>query len=878
MSFRAKTIIGIALIQSVLLLVLVFSGLNYLSESNSLQLQQRASSTVGLFSAATRDAVLATDIATLESIATEMMAIPDVVYVRISGGGFVLAESGDAELLASARTVDQSLDSVTDEIFDVRHELEIDNFSYGTIELGFSTRYVDELLARARFSAFSLAGAEIVLVAIFSFILGTFLTRQLALLKQAAESIASHGPGAQIEVVSKDEIGDVARSFNTMSHSLEQLRSETDENLESIRQLLHKSSRNEAMSNAILDASLDGIICIDSSGKIFECNQPASAIFGWSKQELLGRDISETIIPEKYREAHRAGMKKYLETGEGPVLGQRLELEAVNKDGRIFPIEISISLIDSDSEVRFASYIRDLTVTKALEAEQKLARSRAERASEAKSRFLATMSHEIRSPLNAIIGMNALLLETELDDRQREIARSVNEGGEVLSLLLNDILDFSKIESGQLTLRRDWFDLRAAIQRVIKLHTQQASLKGLQMNAEFSEHLQASYFGDQTRILQILINLLSNAIKFTEAGEIRVMLQPSADGNGVRLEVEDTGIGISLEQREHIFAEFAQVDSQDNRKFGGTGLGLSIAKRLVDLMQGSISVLGDEGQGARFTVEIPLQGRDDAATPAEAAEPALPPDTTFRGFKVLLAEDSATNRKVIEASLAKLELEVESAVNGAEAVRMADANYYDLILMDLAMPEMTGLEATRRIRSGEGRSRQSKIIAITANAFEEDKENCIAAGMDDFISKPIDLAAFRELAGRWLLASRSDSRPTVKTTLVDVETFMQLERDTGEVLPDIFRLFVDECRARMSTMETAYRDSDWNVIGDQAHALKSSSGSFGAIKLQAFAREMEEAAKTGNRASMDELFARLEQVMQQSLASLTELIEGRQHG
>jgi CheY-like chemotaxis protein len=247
---------------------------------------------------------------------------------------------------------------------------------------------------------------------------------------------------------------------------------------------------------------------------------------------------------------------------------------------------------------------------------------------------------------------------------------------------------------------------------------------------------------------------------------------------------------------------------------------------------------------------------------------------TFPGFRVLLAEDSATNRKVIEASLERLELDVESAVNGVEAVEMAAQKYYDLILMDIAMPKMSGLEATRKIRSGEGKSHRSRIIAITANAFEEDKENCIAAGMDDFISKPINIAHFRELASRWLLASRSDQQPEVKTTLIDLEVFNQLFRDTGEkVLPDIFNLFKQECQDRLTTMQDAYESSDWQVIMDQAHALKSSSGSFGAIKLQAFAREMEEAAKSTNPVLMVDLSGRFEQVLEQSLASLTSLIE-----
>jgi len=877
LSFRLKTILGIALIESILLLVLVFSGLNYLSESNTLQLQQRADSTSDLFAAVTQDAILSSDLATLEDAVTEILSVPDVVYARISSHGVVLAEKGDPLLLERARTADASFSSVTDEVFDLKKEVRLGNQIFGVIELGFSTKYVDQLLLKAKWSAFSLAGAEIVLVAIFSFILGTFLTRQLSLLRDTAESISIHGPGEQIEVLSHDEIGEVAQSFNAMSRNLQQLEAETKANLRAQRQLLEKSTRSEAISSAIMASSLDAIVCIDSNGIVFECNEAVSSIFGWEKKAFLGQDICKTIIPEKFRTAHNDGMERFLATGAGPVLDQRLELEALDKEGRIFPIEISISLIDCGEEALFAAYIRDLSVAKALEAEQKLARNRAELASEAKSRFLATMSHEIRSPLNAIIAMNALLLESDLNDEQREIASNVNDGSEILFLLLNDLLDFSKIESGQLTLHVDWFDIQSSVRRTINLHSHQAEVKGLDLTWNFSPDLHGYYLGDETRILQVLINLLSNAIKFTETGRIDVQLKPIESGQGIVIEVNDTGIGISEEEREHIFEEFAQVDDEDNRNFGGTGLGLSIAQGLVKLMGGAISVTSEINEGARFAVELLLEGRDDDAglhRPSQAG----PSKLTFEGFRVLLVEDSATNRKVIEASLARLKLEVESAINGIEAVEMAGDNFFDLILMDIAMPKMGGLEATRQIRMGSGKSNNTKIIAITANAFEEDKERCIAAGMDDFISKPINIAAFRELASRWLLASRSNQIPQVKTTLIDLDTFNQLYKDTGpKVLPDIFKLFVEECHNRLVTMERGYQNSDWSVILGEAHALKSSSGSFGAIKLQAFAREMEESAKNGNQAHMDDLFGQLEQVLERSLESLATLIENKEN-
>jgi PAS domain S-box-containing protein len=872
LSFRLKTILGIALIESVLLLILVFSGLSYLADSNELQLQQRAISTANLFAAATKDAILATDLATLESATNEILTNADVAYVRISSNGIVLAENGDSDALKLIRKEDTSLDTVTDEIYDVKSEIRVEGQLYGIIELGLSTTYVDSLLVEARRSAFSLAGAEIVLVAIFSFILGTYLTRQLNRLRKATQTVARKGPGYQVEVTSNDELGEVARSFNFMSENLRVLYSDLQDALEAQKQMVNSSGRNEAMNEAILSSSLDAMITIDSKGNIVEFNHIAEQIFGWRKEQVKGIPIVSTIIPESYREAHDQGLQKYLETGEGPVLGKRLELEAINKEGHVFPIEIAISPIITNEETLFTAFIRDLTDAKAAELKQQLARKQAEQSSEAKSRFLATMSHEIRSPLNAIMAMNALLLETNLDEKQAEIANTVNEGSEILMSLINDILDFSKIESGSLILHNDWFDLTKSVKGIVNLLTNQSNLERITVNTIFSPGLYQYYLGDQSRIGQVLINLLSNAIKFTESGSVTIELESNIEGNGILLKVTDTGIGISKDQMNNIFDEFTQVDDSDNRRFGGTGLGLSIAYQLVKLMNGEISVSSEKNKGSCFIVELPLEG-DNKQRATIHAETSSFSNPDFQNVDLLLAEDSATNRKVIETSLSKMGLKVDTAENGREAVNLAMENHYDLILMDLAMPEMDGLEATRRIRGSDGKNKNTRIVAITANAFEEDRERCFAAGMDDFVSKPINIVSFRKDIQRWLQEGSGGRRLIDKSQLVDHPTFNQLYKDTGaEVLPDIFGLFRAECRDRLIVMKDGYEKLDWNVLEDQAHALKSSSGSFGAITLQAFAREVEVAARAKNKAALDKNIPQLKEIVNQSLEELEALL------
>ena len=874
MTFRTRTIIGIALIQSAILLALVFTGLNYLSESNELQLRQRAESTAQLFAAATRDAIIATDLATLESAASELLSTPDVIYIRILSRGKLLTEMGAEMPLSTPRTVDTSVDSVSDGIFDVRAAVMVGDISYGTVELGLSTRYIDTLLLQARRSAFSLAAAAIVLVAVFSWFLGTYLTRQLTRLREVATTISEEGPGAQVEIDSSDEIGKVAKSFNLMSRRLQRLHEATHANVEEHKMLLDSANRSEAISKGILSSSLDAVVCIDSTGEVIESNEAAWSIFGWSRDEFHGRNISETIIPEQYRSAHEQGMAHYFATGEGPVLDQRLELEAVNKAGRVFPIEISISAIKSDNETYFAAYIRDLTTAKALEAEQQLARKQAEQSSEAKSRFLATMSHEIRSPLNAIMAMNSLLLETRLDEEQLEIANTVNDGSNALMSLLNDILDFSKIESGQLQINNEWFDLKQSVERIVNLLAHQAENDRVKVTTAFADDLCPCYLGDQSRIRQILINLLSNALKFTPEGVVTVELNPAENGPGVALTVSDTGIGISEEQKLFIFDEFTQVEDHDNRRFGGTGLGLSISMRLAKLMQGDISLSSDLNQGSRFTVTLPLEGGQQLPRQADGDSPDHE-SRDFSGFRLLLAEDSSTNRAVIKSALAKIGLSVETADHGAEAVRLAETKPYDLILMDLAMPEMDGIEATRVIRSGQGANRDTRIVAITANAFGEDRERCFAAGMNDFLTKPINIASFRKDVLGWLDEPRAADNKPAPTGLIENRVFEQLLRDTGvDVLPGIFDLFRDESNKRLQTMSEHFTSQNWAGIGDEAHALKSSSGSFGAIKLQAFARELEVAAREENLATLQKIFPRLDTLVKDSLDELGVLITG----
>jgi PAS domain S-box-containing protein len=519
---------------------------------------------------------------------------------------------------------------------------------------------------------------------------------------------------------------------------------------------------------ALLDALPVAIFHKDAQGRFLHINRALEWMFGIDRRTTIGRGSGE-VFANGYADVHVERDRELLARPSR----QSYEMEMPLPDGTPRTLYYSkASTTDAGGAVTgVIGVILDITERKTLERSLEVAKDAAEAASRTKSRFLANMSHEIRTPMNGIIGMTELVLDSTLTADQRDALEAVRQSAHALMEIIDDLLDLSKIEAGRLELESIEFEPRALLENLCKPLAVQAQRKGLALRVELPASLPARVRGDPGRLRQVLLNLLGNALKFTERGEVALLAAvppvEAADARGVTLELEvrDTGIGIPGDKLALIFDAFAQADTSTTRRFGGTGLGLAITRRLLEAMGGTIDVDSTPGVGSRFLVRVPLAevrphpaiaaaaAAADAGAGAPGADPA-PDDAPMPARRVLLAEDNPVNQQLATLMLRRLGHEVVVAANGAEALARVAEGGFDLVLMDMQMPVMDGIEATRRLRA-EGHA--LPIVAMTANAMDVDRERCLEAGMDGFLAKPVRAQALAR-ALRDAIFARTASR------------------------------------------------------------------------------------------------------------------------
>lgn len=502
----------------------------------------------------------------------------------------------------------------------------------------------------------------------------------------------------------------------------------------------------------LAENSNDAIFFLDQDGNILEVNAAARKSYGYTYEEFLHMTVFD-LRHATNREYVAEQLKK------ADMVGLMFETTHFLKDGTEIAVEVSSQGSFLDSKRIIISIVRNITERKLAEAELIKAKEKAEAANEARKQFLANMSHEIRTPLNGLMGMIQIMQMTELSEEQKKFMRISKSSADALLIVINDILDYSKMEAGKMGLERITFSLKKVLNDAVSMFRIASSEKGIELNESISEEVPDDFIGDPFRLRQILSNLIGNAVKYTKQGSIDVhvdLVETLMDHKCMlKFDISDTGIGIPEDKMEVLFKSFSQVDNSDTRKYGGTGLGLAISKKLVELMNGEIEVKSVFGKGSHFSFTCKLEVSDIVAGTDEYSVSNMVftnvGEVKEKPLRLLLVEDDAVSRTIFEQLAMKKNWDVTLVRTGREAVDIFDKETFDVILMDLQMPVMDGFVATKIIRQlEENTDRRTPIIALTAKALAEDEKKCFEAGMDDFISKPINVHKFYDTIEKWI--------------------------------------------------------------------------------------------------------------------------------
>jgi len=611
-------------------------------------------------------------------------------------------------------------------------------------------------------------------------------------------------------------------------------------------------------SRSLIEASLDPLITINSDGKITDMNEALANITGITREELTGTDFFDYFTDkQKARQVYQEAFAK------GFVVDSPLTIR--HKDGKLTDVLFngSVYLDDRGNVLGVVIVARDITKRKKFENELIEAKQHAERAKQlaeeavkAKQQFLSNMSHEIRTPLNAIIGFTKVVLKTELTEKQREYIDAIKISGDALIVLINDILDLAKVEAGKMTFEQIPFKLSASIYAMLHLFEPKIVEKKLELEKQYDNSIPEVLIGDPVRLHQIILNLVSNAIKFTTKGKITVSVQLiKEDDKKVTLEfaITDTGIGIAEDKLGSIFDKFQQASSGTARLYGGTGLGLAIAKQLVVAQGGEIWVESKLGKGSTFTFTLNFKKAKEQVVTETDSNVHVEPEAN--NVRVLVAEDVTLNQLLMKTLLEDVGYIADIAANGKIAIEKLQKGKYDIILMDLQMPEMNGYKATQYIRNTM--KLDIPIIALTADVTTADVEKCKAIGMNDYISKPVDERILYKKISIYLkdktarkpeVSSGEKSIKSVQKKIINLDFLKRLTKNNPEMISEMIKVYLDETPKLINVMKESLEKKDWENLRASAHSLVPSFSTMGidkeyedmAKKIQQHASDREE--------------------------------------
>ncbi|NPC58159.1 response regulator [Caenimonas soli] len=682
----------------------------------------------------------------------------------------------------------------------------------------------------------------------------------------------------------QDELQKRNAQLSELTLQLEQRVADRTRQLSEVVEALRES---EERTRLTIDTALDAVLTMDAKGIVTDWNAQAEATYGWKREDAVGRPMTELCIPPQHREAHTAGFKRFLATGEGVVLNRRIEITAVNREGREFPIELAITPIKIKGEWSFSAFLRDITERKQVEErtinlnkelEQRVeqrtteivaAREAADAANRAKSTFLATMSHEIRTPMNGMLGMLELLGLSELSSEQHTILNTVRESSKSLLRIIDDILDFSMMEAGKLKVRPESTSIRQVIEGVRNIYSGTASAKGLLIQHSVDSRISPALLVDPGRVYQILNNFISNSIKFTSKGsiEIKAELLSRSDGHEhIRLSVKDTGIGISRQDQKRLFQPFSQVG--DGALAGGTGLGLTICRRLAEMMGGSVEMVSAPGEGTTMTLalSLPIGESRETLENERAGAPTMPTlsgrrrmapsvsEAQTEGTLILLVDDHPINRALLVRQVQALGYASESAEDGRQALEKWRSGQFGLVITDCHMPVMDGYDfarEVRRIELAEGRSRVP-IIACTANVLSGEAAKCFDAGMDDYLVKPVELSQMLKKLQKWRpipeAAGRSGAARVDSADVPVDKALIEASWGGGEAtLRDVLAIFRRATLEDAAHLRHAVSSGDMAQVTHFAHRMLGASRMLGALGFAVACERIDHASRSNDR-------------------------------